>query len=112
MVVEWSSLAIEQFAEILSYVEDNYGLSVAKKTKNAVLTKVDSLSRHPQSGNFDSKYSDRKKGYEVRHVTLYPNVVYYLLVEDKIIISAIVHSKQSPDTIRNVILRFLTKYRG
>lgn len=91
-------------------MEENYGTLVAKKTKNAVLGKIEVLLKHPPSGNTDSKYSEKRKGYEVRHFTLYPNVVYYLLVQDRIIIAAIVHAKQSPAVIENIILRFLKGY--
>lgn len=49
--------------------------------------------------------------FSVHHLTLKPNVVYYLLEEDHLVVMAIFHSKQSPETMRSILKRFLENYR-
>lgn len=46
----------------------------------------------------------------MRHITLRPNVVYYIVMNEKITIMAIAHEKQSPQTISSMIFRFLEHY--
>lgn len=40
-----------------------------------------------------------------------PNVIYYLIDENRIVIAAMLHSKQSPETVRKTISEFLKQYK-
>ena len=44
---------------------------------------------------------------EVRHLVLQPNIVYYMIDGDDIVIIAVVHAHQSQETIKNIVTDFL-----
>lgn len=111
MEIVWSQLAYEQLLGILTYVEDNFGALVAQKTHQKIQNKVNLLMKYPQIGIIDSDFSILFNGLDVRHLKLSPNVIYYLIDKDRIVIAAILHSKQSPETIRNMISDFLKQYK-
>ena len=46
-------------------------------------------------------------GVEVRHLVLQPNIVYYMIDGDDIVIIAVVHAHQSQETIKNIVTGFL-----
>ena len=51
--------------------------------------------------------------YPLRHLTLAPNILYYFVnvEKDKLVILAVVHSRQSPRTINSILKRSLEQYR-
>ena len=108
MEVIWSDLAKQNLDSILDYVEDNFGLSIAKKTFRKIDKKVGSLRNFPESGVLDRKYSTGE--YEVRHFTLDPNVLYYMVYPDAVVIGVIVHKSQSPKTVDKILRNFLEHY--
>ena len=69
------------------------------------MKKVNSLYVFPESGSFDKKYST--DSYTVRHLTIHPNVVYYIQFANQITIMAVAHEKQSPQTVSSMITRFI-----
>ena len=111
MEIVWSSLAVEQLADVLEYVEESFGTSVARKTYQRITEKVAQLMNYPQIGVFDAGLSSLIEGVEVRHLILAPNVLYYLIDNNEIVIMAVVHSKQSPEFIRKRVLSFLEQYQ-
>lgn len=111
MEIVWSQLAYEHLMDVLTYVEDNFGTLVAQKTRRKIQDKVNLLAMHPQIGIIDSDFSIIFNGLTVRHLKLSPNVVYYLIDENRVVIVAILHSKQSPETVRNIIFDFVNQYK-
>ena len=59
----------------------------------------------------DSDFSTLFNNITVRHLKLSPNVIYYLIDENRIVIAAMLHSKQSPETVRKTISEFLKQYK-
>ena len=108
MEIEWSVLQNSQLLDIVQYVADNFGQKTATKTLKRIQEKVGRLLLFPESGSYDKHLSTDV--YVVRHITLRPNVVYYIVVNEKITIMAIAHEKQSPQTISSMIFRFLEHY--
>ena len=62
-------------------------------------------------GIIDSDFSTLFNNITVRHLKLSPNVIYYLIDENRIVIAAMLHSKQSPETVRKTISEFLKQYK-
>ena len=108
MEVIWSDIATKHLESILDYVEQEFGVNTAAKTLSKISDKVDRLTNFPTSGIKDENYST--KIYTVRHITIAPNIIYYLCYPDAIVIAAIVHTKQSPKTINSILRRFLDSY--
>lgn len=103
--ITWSTLAKQQLKDIGQYVADNFGERTANKSLERIVKKVNSLYVFPESGSFDKKYST--DSYTVRHLTIYPNVVYYIQFANQITIMAVAHEKQSPQTVSSMITRFI-----
>ena len=70
---------------------------------------VCSLQRNPNRGILDSDLSDSQ--FIVRHLQLFPSVLYYVVKGDFIIITAVMHYKQSPKTVYKTVMRSLERYR-
>ncbi len=111
MEIVWSSLAVEHFLRVLEYVETSFGSSVAQKTQLKIQDKIARLEHHPRIGTPDGEYSFLIDNLEVRHIILQPNIIYYLIDGDKIVIVSILHSRQSPETIQEIITDFLKQYK-
>lgn len=79
MEIVWSKLAYEHFLEILIYVENNFGMLTAQKTRQKIQDKVNLLAKHPYIGIIDSDFSTLFNNITVRHLKLSPNVIYYLI---------------------------------
>ena len=101
-------MATQQLADIAEYVADNFGRRTAIKTIDKITQKVNGLLRFPKSGSFDKKMSNDK--YTMRHIILAPNVIYYIVSDNILVIIAIAHTKQSPQTVRNMIKKSLEHY--
>lgn len=108
--IHWSSLAKRQLRDVGQYVAENFGKHTAIKSLDRISKKVDGLYRFPESGSYDKKYSS--EFYTVRHLILHPNLVYYIQEENRITIMAVVHERQSPKTISDMILRFVEHHIG
>ena len=75
MEIVWSKLAYEHFLEILIYVENNFGMLTAQKTRQKIQDKVNLLAKHPYIGIIDSDFSTLFNNITVRHLKLSPNVI-------------------------------------
>lgn len=104
----WSDLANQQLDSALDYVEDNFGEKTAFKTLQKIDQKVNGLLLFPESGILDRKYSTNE--YTVHHFNVDPNVIYYMLYPDAIVIGVVVHQKMSPSRIDAILKRFLEHY--
>ena len=96
MEVIWSQSALQHLRDTAAYVADNFGQRTAVKSVERIQKRVNVLADFPEIGLLDRKYSTKE--YSVRHFTIEPNVVYYMLYPDTIVIAAIAHTKQSPQT--------------
>lgn len=81
----------------------------SKKVLDKFDANVCSLQRNPNRGILDSDLSDSQ--FTVRHLQLFPNVLYYVVKGDFIIITAVMHYKQSPKTVYKTVMRSLESYR-
>lgn len=108
--IHWSTLAKQQLKEVGQYVAENFGERTAIKCLDRISKKVDGLYIFPESGSYDKKYSTEH--YTVRHLILHPNLVYYIQQENRLTIMAVVHERQSPKTISEMIHRFVEHHLG
>ena len=83
----------------------------AQKTRQKDTRQSKSLAKHPYIGIIDSDFSILFNNITVRHLKLSPNVIYYLIDENRIVIAAMLHSKQSPETVLQTISEFLKQYK-
>lgn len=113
MEIVWSDLGAGLFRAVLEYVEDNYGENVARQTFHRITEKVEQLEYFPGIGVKDSDLEPTEFGssVEVRHLILYPNIVYYLIDGDEVVIIAVLHAQQSRETIRKIVASFIEKYK-
>lgn len=110
MEIVWTDMALEQLGDSMEYVADKFGKNVARKSYDKIKKRVQELAVFPESGRYDGmKFS---LFYSLRHLTIAPNVVYYLIDEkrDFIVIMAVIHSCQSPQTVCEILERSLTLY--
>lgn len=108
MEVIWSRTSLRHLAEIAQYVADNFGQNTAVKSLERLQKKANALLNFPEQGTLDRKYSTPE--YTVHHVNVDPNVIYYMVYPDAIVIGVIVHQKQSPKTVNELLQRFLEHY--
>lgn len=109
MGIEWSLFASKQLDDVLDYVEDNFGSHAAQKTLKDIDKRTDWLTRYPEASTIDYDLSD--DDFTIRHTLVLPNVMYYVIKDDCIIIAAVMHSKQSPQTIKRAVKKALEQYR-
>lgn len=105
MEIEWSELALSDLDAIAHYVAEKFGDTVSQRSINKIVSKVEGLRRFPESGVLDKPYSSPE--FSVRHFTLAPSVIYYLLEKDSIVVMTVVHVKRSPSYINKVLRNFL-----
>ena len=108
MEVIWSQAALQHLRAIAEYVADNFGQGTAVKTVERIQKKANTLATFPERGLLDRKYSTRE--YSVRHFKIAPNVVYYILYPNTIVIAVIAYTKQSPQTVDRILNNFLEHY--
>lgn len=108
MEIIWSDVAFRHLNSVLDYVGENFGMKTVEKTLKRIDKKVENLSKFPEQGVLDRKYSTSK--YSVHHINVQPNVIYYMLYPDAIVIGVIVHQKQSPQSVNSILKRFLEHY--
>ena len=108
MEVRWLPFAQEQLKAIVQYVVDNFGEMTAKKSLQTILTKVAALGSCPDIGVWDIKFSTVQT--KVRHLNIGPNVVYYLVDQDEVVVISVMHYKQSPVTVNRTIRYVLEQY--
>ena len=108
MDVIWSDLALQNLKDIAHYVSDNFGDKVAHKSIERLQEKVNGLKTFPESGILDRMLST--ESYSVHRLIVDPNVIYYLLEDDCIVVMTIVHTRRSPKFVNSVLKRFLEHY--
>lgn len=101
MEIKWLPFATEQLAHVIQYVADEFGRSVALRTLKRIQNKVNRLQRFPESGTWDKAFSTSQR--IVRHLNIYPNIVFYLIDEDEVVVISVMHCKQSPQTMNRTI---------
>ena len=108
MEIVWSPLAVDSLTAVIEYVSDNFGPIVAQKTTEKILSRINRLADYPEIGIPDFELS-RHRGVMVRHLIMPPNLVYYLIDNDVVVIVVVAHSKQSPQTIRKLVSDAITR---
>ena len=108
MEIIWSDIANRHLDSVVEYIEENFGPMTVAKTLDRIDKKVNALAKFPERGVLDLKYSTSE--YTVHHINVDPNVIYYMLYPDVIVIGVIVHQKQSPKTVNSILKRFLEHY--
>lgn len=108
MELIWSQLASKHLLEVAEYVEENFGARVAEEKVDLIIKRMNRLLLFPESGVLDREYST--EDFSVHHLNMYPNVIYYMLENDHLIVMSIFHNRQSPKTMRSILKRFLETY--
>lgn len=108
MEIRWSEMALRQLDAILDKVQEDYGERIAYKTYDKIDKKVNDLLLFPESGTPDYKYSSLTTNNQVliRHLQVFPNVIYYNVDGEIINVMLIAHVKQSPRTVISMIKRY------
>ena len=111
MEIVVSTEAQQHILQISEYLQEIYGEIVANKAYEEIMERIQLLAMFPQMGVLQE---DIKVGndFEMRSVVSKPNVVYYALSQSKqkIVIIAILDSRQSPETIRKIISTILISH--
>ncbi len=108
MEVEWLPFASKQLKEIIAYITENFGENTAKKSLRKIFDRLNHVGRYPESGIWDEKFSTAN--ITIRHLNIGPNIIFYLVDNDHLVVIAVMHSKQSPVTINQTISNLLTHY--
>ena len=108
MEVIWSDMSLQHMKGIAQYVADNFGQKTAVDSLLRIQKKANGLVKFPEQGVLERKYSTNE--YTVHHINVDPNVIYYMVYPDAIVIGVIVHQKQSPKTVDAILKRFLEHY--
>ncbi len=101
MEIRWLPFASAQLKAVLEYVVDHFGEMTARKSLRRVLDGVDVLEKYPAKGIYDKQFS--RNGIAVRHLNVGPNMVYYIVDRDEVVVIAVMHCKQSLTTINRAI---------
>ncbi len=111
MEIEWTNMALAQLGDVVEYVSENFGMRTAQKTYDKINQYVQRLLKHPESGRYDGVRLSMT--YPLRHLVIAPNLLYYFVntENDRIVILAVVHCKQSARTINAILRRSLEQYR-
>ena len=109
MEIVWSDLAVEQLDTIAKYVQDNYSEATSHKMVHKISEQVNRLKQYPSIGKPDFDYFSKQynSDIQVRHLQIFPNLVYYLERSERIDIICIMHYKQSAMTVAKMIKDFL-----
>lgn len=103
MEIIWLPSATEDLISLLNRVDDLFGSSVSIKVNQKIMSHVYLLSSFPYMGMRDSRFSS----IEIRYLVNTPNVIYYTLFENRVIILSIFNSKQSPENIQRMLADIL-----
>ena len=103
MEIIWLPSATEDLISLLSRVEDLFGSSISIKVRQKIMSHVYLLSSFSHMGIRDSRFSS----IEIRYLVNTPNVIYYTLFQDRVIILSIFNSKQSPENIYRMLADIL-----
>ena len=103
MEIVWLPSADEAFFKLLKDVEGLFGTLVAEQVSERIYSHIDLLGSVPGIGVRDFFFSNAV----VRYLVNTPNIIYYTIVFDKVVIVAILNSRQSPENIHRVIANIL-----
>ena len=109
MEIVWLASAIEDFVSLLEKVDSLFGKAVATKVKYKISSHINLLASFPCMGMRDVYFSDDK--YDVRYLINTPNVIYYAISRNEILIISILDTRQSPEMIRHTIAEILKQSR-
>lgn len=108
MEVRWLTFARKQLGVVIQYVNDQFGSNTAKHSLQSIMKSVNGLMKFPDSGVWDKKFSTENA--TIRHLNVGPNVVYYLVDLDEVVIIAVMHCRQSPNTVNRTICYVLSSF--
>lgn len=109
MEIVWLASAIEDFVSLLEKVDSLFRKAVATKVKYKISSHINLLASFPCMGMRDFYFSDDK--YDVRYLINTPNVIYYAISRNEILIISILDTRQSPEMIRHTIAEILKQSR-
>lgn len=89
MEVIWSNTSLQHMKEIAQYVADNFGQKTAVDSLLRIQKKANALVKFPEQGVLERKYSTAE--YTEHHINVDPNVIYYMVYPDAVVIGIIVH---------------------
>lgn len=103
MEIVWLPSADEAFFKLLKDVESLFGALVAEQVSERIYSHIDLLASFPGIGVRDFFFFNAV----VRYLVNTPNIIYYTIVLDKVVIVSILNSRQSPENIHRVIADIL-----
>ena len=109
MEIIWSRSSKETLATVLDYIEEYFDSTVAMKVYNKINNHVDLLVSFPRMGVRDPRFSIDEM--EVRYLVNTPNIIYYAIIQDVIVIISVFDARCSPDTISTMVVDFMKQYR-
>ncbi|WP_251619744.1 type II toxin-antitoxin system RelE/ParE family toxin [Odoribacter lunatus] len=109
MVIVWSDLARFQLISIIEYIENLYGKTTAQHVYIKIVEHVNLLEIFPRMGVRDFRIAIDE--FEIRYLINTPNIIHYLIQENKIHIISILDSRQAPEVACRVISNFLQQHK-
>lgn len=101
-------MSLQHMKEISQYVADHFGQKTAVDSLLRIQKKANALVKFPEQGVLERKYSTEE--YTVHHINVDPNVIYYMVYPDAVVIGIIVHKSRSHRTVNSILKRFLEHY--
>ncbi len=105
MDIVWSAGAENDFADIVSDVEEMFGRLISDKVYMGVISHVNLLEKFPRIGVYSEDYSTHED--EVRYLVNTPNYIFYSINLESVYILSILDSRMSPDRISAIIQKRL-----
>ncbi len=109
MGIVWLPSAVEDFVFLLEKVEALFGSNVAANVKHKISSHINLLASFPYIGMRDLNFSDEHR--DIRYLVNTPNIIYYAISQNEVLIISILDTRQSPENIRQRISGQLKRYK-
>lgn len=97
--VIWTKLAVGQLERAVKFIKVERGTSYAQIVLDKILESTRNLERFPQMGTVEPLLKHKKSEY--RYLVVWSNKIIYRVGENKVVVSRVFHTSQSPTKIFN-----------
>ena len=98
----WSPASLEEYAEILGFVEDNFGIDAALKFLDKTDAVIDSIAIFPTMFPASKLRKDVRKAIITKH-----NSVYYRFNKEEVQLLHFWDNRQNPKSLEDIMFIFL-----
>ena len=97
MQIVWTDFAITELNKVYKYYLEYAGLKVAQMITHEIISKVDQLIQHPESGTIEPKLAKLNQSH--RYLLSGNIKIIYKIIEAKLVITDIFDCRQNPNKI-------------